>query len=60
MGTSQQDLEQLKQLVAKLEAETGAGGTSCITFGLPASSFAEAGQRLREELANAANIRSRV
>lgn len=60
MGDSQQELEQLRQLLVQLESQTGAGGTSCITFGLPVSSFAEGGARLREEIANAGNIRSRV
>jgi len=58
--SSEQSLADLEQTLARLEAERGAGGTSCVTFGLPASAFAEGGPRLREEIADAANIRSRV
>jgi hypothetical protein len=50
----------LEDLLAMLENHVGTGATSCITFGLPASAFSEGGPRLREEIANAANIRSRL
>jgi len=53
-------VEQLEAQLAKIEAECGRGATACVTFGLPSTSFAEGAGLLRQELATAANIRSRV
>lgn len=55
-----QDLSELDKILIKLESEAGVGATSCVTFGLPASTFAEGTARLRQEAAAAANIRSRL
>lgn len=50
----------LEQLIKQLEETTGSGSTSCVTFGLPATLFSEGSSRLKEELANAAKIQSRL
>jgi len=53
-------VDKLKALLQKLEGETGAGRTSCVTFGLPSSQIVEGTGILRQEIAAAANIRSRL
>jgi len=55
-----QDLSELETILSKLENEAGVGATSCVTFGLTASTFMEGTTRLRQEAAAAANIRSRL
>jgi len=53
-------IEHLKALLQRLESETGAGRTSCVTFGLPSSQISQGTGMLRQEIAEATNIRSRV
>jgi hypothetical protein len=52
--------EELEVQLAQLEEEVARGTTACVTFGLPSSTLAEGAGILRQELAAAANIRSRV
>lgn len=53
-------VDKLKALLQKLEGEIDAGCTSCVTFGLPSSQIVEGTGILRQEIAEAANIRSRL
>lgn len=52
--------EELEARLAQLEEEEARGATACVTFGLPSSTLTEGAGLLRQELAAAANIRSRV
>jgi len=52
--------EELEAQLARLDEEDARGATACVTFGLPNSTLAEGAGILRQELAAAANIRSRV
>lgn len=59
-GAASARLEGLEAALRRLEAAAGQGATSCVTFGLPAAVLAEGVGRLRQELAAAAKIRSRL
>jgi len=60
MSTSlvSRDASTLEHLLTRLEAQSGAGSASCVTFGLPSARFAEGSSILREEKASATKIRS--
>jgi len=52
------EMTKLQALLAELEAETGSGSTSCVTFGLPAASAMQGPGMIRQEEASAAKIQS--
>jgi hypothetical protein len=53
-------MDHLEVNLKRIEAVSGSGPSACVTFGLPASAFAHGASQLRQEVAAAANIKSRV